>query len=389
MTRQYKTILITLEKAIYGGYCLGRHEGKAILVPYGIPGETISASLTDEKKDFSFGSITSVIEESGERLPPGCPHFTECGGCSYLHVPYERELEYKRAIIEDNLGRIAGLTADNRPCIDIVHAGRYNYRSHGTIKAAGGCPGFYRRKSNELVSIRDTGCLLMAEELNAWLKNNNRLPDNSRIALDAFTRVITSFEEDPVIVEHAGGLVFERGIGQFFQANRFLRDRMLEIVREYAGTMKDQTLLDVGCGVGFFTLALAGSSSSCTGIDISGENIRWAIHNARLNRIPDVRFLAIPSSRLNAGRIRPGLIIADPPRAGIDKKSRKTIMGMEPAAIVYVSCNPSTFSRDTRDFIAGDYALERLTLIDMFPCTHHIEIISRFSRTRVNQSSRE
>ncbi len=371
-------ITITLDKAVYGGYAIGRHKGKAILVPYGIPGEIVSAAISEDKKDYAFASIETIIKESGSRIIPRCPHFTSCGGCSYLHVPYDDELSFKKKIVEDSLERTAGLRSNLAPPIDLVHDDRHHYRSHAAVKADHGRPGFYRNGTNELVSIGETGCLLLAREINDWIRHVKHLPDDSRIAVDSDGHVITSFATDTTVAERVGSFRFLRDINLFFQANLRLREQMLNIVIRYAGLKSGEAYMDMDCGVGFFTLPLAMASGSGTGIDVSVDNIRWAQYNSRLNGIRNVRFQAIASSRVHPGRHHPDPVVIDPPRAGIDKKTRKTIMAMAPSRIVYVSCNPATFSRDARYFLSGGYTLDALTLIDMFPCTHHIELISRF-----------
>ncbi len=357
------------------------------MVPYAIPGETVSVSITHDKKDFCFASIDTIIEKDHGRTRADCPYFTRCGGCSFLHVAYDRELEFKKIILEDSLVRIAGLGDGERPDIEVVHAGRYHYRSHATLKAKDGIPGFFRKGTNDFVPIGEKGCLLLAEELNIWLRENKSLPDDCRIAIDSSSRVITSFQKDPIVIDKAGGYIFTRTISSFFQSNSFLRDRMLEIVRNHADRCSFKTFLDIGCGGGFFSLALAGLVKSGTGIDISGENIRWARHNAKQNRITNVEFLTMPSNRIHPERLHADLIVTDPPRAGIDKQTRQTIMTINPSMFAYVSCNPATFSRDAKDFIRGGYTLEKLTLIDMFPGTHHIELISLFRRGTVSPSA--
>jgi 23S rRNA (uracil1939-C5)-methyltransferase len=373
-----ETIQVTLEKPVYGGYSLGRHEGKAVLVPYGIPGETVSVAITLDKKDYCMASISDIIEKDAGRVVAGCPHFTRCGGCSYLNVSYERELQFKKMILEDSLKRTAGLSPGQLPGIEGVHAERCHYRSHGTLKARDGKPGFYRKGTNDFVPVGEHGCFLLSKELNAWLNKGKEFPDDCRVAVDSFSRVITSYQDDPVVRDTECGLRYSRGIGQFFQSNLFLRGRMLEIVKEYSGITGNEVFLDIGCGVGFFSLALAGLSRSGTGIDISGESIRWARYNARQNNVTNVDFRAIPSNRIQPDLLQADLVVADPPRAGIDKKTREMLLAMKPSRIVYVSCNPSTFARDSRDLISGGYSMDRITLIDMFPGTHHIEVISRF-----------
>ncbi len=389
MSQRARTISLLIEKPVYGGYSLGRLDGKAVLVPYTAPGEEVLVRITEDKKDYSLGAVETIVSRSGSRIEPACPFHEQCGGCCYQHLSYDCELQFKKIILLDCMARMAGMDAAELPEIAIAAGDRFNYRSHATLKAGSDGQGFYRKGSNELIPLHGHGCLLLAPELNRWIDDNPEAPGGFRIAADSTGRVISSREPGPVVRDTAGGLTFMRGIQQFFQANRILRGRMMEIVKEYAGIDRAGSFIDIGCGVGFFTLALAGISGSGFGIDINSESIRWARQNAIDNSIENVRFQAMPSARIHPGRMRPGLVVIDPPRAGIDRKTRSTILAMDPDAIVYVSCNPSTFARDAKDFIMGGYRLDRMSLIDMFPCTHHIEVISRFARRQVRQGAGE
>jgi 23S rRNA (uracil1939-C5)-methyltransferase len=380
MTLVNKTITIVLEKPLYGGFCLGRHEGKAVLVPYVVPGETIRARILEEKKDYCFGIVEEIVDGSGFRSRPACVHFESCGGCSYLHLPYEKELDYKKSILIDSLARNAGMDASQLPEIEVTAGDRFHYRSHASIKVEGSSQGFYRKGTNDLVSFHETGCLLLADELNDWIRRNEPPRSDYRIAVDSSNRVITSEDAHPVVTEKTGNLTFSRGINQFFQVNRFLRGAMQEIVANDAEIGDNESFLDIGCGVGFFTLYLAQLMKAGTGVDINRESILWAKRNADINMIHNAEFQHMPSARIHPARMRPDLIVIDPPRVGIDRKTRKTMLALSPDRMVYVSCNPSTFSRDAKEFIAGGYRIERLKLIDMFPCTHHIEVIARFAR---------
>lgn len=380
MPQQTRSIALIPEKPIFGGYSLCRHEGKAILVPFAIPGEKVMVRIVEEKKDYSIGEIESIISPSGSRITPACPLYERCGGCCYLHVPYGHELDFKKAILRDVMSRTAGMDAADLPEIEMHSGNRFHYRSHAALKADSVGQGFYRKGTNDLIPLRETGCLLLADGLNGWLGCNPGISRDFRVAIDASGNVITSLDADPLVREMAGGLTFMRGIDRFFQANLFLRDKMIEIVRRYAVIGSSSTYLDIGCGVGFFTLSLAGSSREGVGIDINRESIRWARQNAAHNNIDNVRFQAMPAARIHPTRLCADLAVIDPPRAGIDRKTRQTLLAMGPESIIYVSCNPSTFARDAKDFVRGGYRLDNLTLIDMFPCTHHIEVVSRFAR---------
>jgi 23S rRNA (uracil1939-C5)-methyltransferase len=375
-------ITLMVEKPVYGGSGLGFHEHKAILVPFAVPGDTVRVKITDEKKDYCIGVVESCISTEASRIKPACPVFEDCGGCSYLHIPYPEELTIKRRILEDNLVRIAGLSPGSIPEIEILNGQRFNYRSHADFKVSKCRAGFYRKGSNDHIPLPPGGCLLLAEELNTHLIDRVPSPKRFKVALDSSNLAFDSSQSDAIITERAGGFILKRSIDEFFQVNRFLRPAMLERTIGYAALSSNETFLDVGCGVGFFTLPLACEALHGKGIDIRKESIRWAKQNAAFNKVDNVDFAAIPASYIHPVQHRADIVVADPPRAGLDRRTRNALTAMSPRRIVYVSCNPSTFSRDAKDLIKAGYNLEGLTLIDMFPCTHHIEMISLFKSSR-------
>jgi 23S rRNA (uracil1939-C5)-methyltransferase len=382
MADENRVIQVEFEKAVFGGLFLGRHNGKAVLVPGAVPGETAMVRVVSEKKDYCIGEIDSITDESPLRIRPACPCYGTCGGCSYLHLPYEHELEFKKKILLDSLARIAGMSPESVPEPVVIAGDRFHYRSHASVKVQGGLTGFFRRGTNDIVPVPGTGCLLLDRHINDWMRFHEGPSADFRIAVDCLNAVISSFDDTPVVREREAGLSFTREIDHFFQANRPLRGVLLEKVLSLALPRGTATFLDIGCGVGFFTLPLARVSKSGNGIDINAGSVRYARVNAEANGITNVAFQTMRSSRLHPGRMSPEILVMDPPRAGIDRHTRKTILAIRPRAIVYVSCNPATFARDIRDFIAGGYTLEELAMADMFPCTQHVEVISLLACTR-------
>ena len=149
---------------------------------------------------------------------------------------------------------------------------------------------------------------------------------------------------------------------------------------EYSSLSGNDHFLDIACGTGLFALALGREGATGHGVDINRHSIEMARQNAKTNGIENITFKAQPSSEIHPTRYKPAVVIADPPRAGLDRRSRRTIGAMAPERIVYVSCNPATFGRDCRDFIKEGYELTTLTMIDMFPGTHHLEVIGKLER---------
>ena len=368
---------IEIVKNTYGGSGLGFINGKAAFVPGTCSGEIVKAEITEEKKDYSTAKIIEIIKKSADRIEPQCPNFMICGGCSYLHLSYDRELKIKNEIIINSLKRIGRFQETDIPQIDTINSERFNYRSHARINYEKGIPGFRSRESNEHINLPPKGCILLDEKINNASFNFKPADGEIRIAADCHGNIFNS-ETSEIILENDGGLFFEREISLFYQANRFLRNMMLEKVSSLSGISTNDDFLDIDCGVGFFTFYLAKNAHRGFGIDINKKSISMADKNIKLNKIFNVEFKSLPSSNIHSLRFKPKTVIIDPPRSGIDKITRQTIASMKAENLIYVSCNPATFSRDAAEFVKAGFKLESISLIDMFPCTHHIELISRF-----------
>lgn len=381
-----KDTIINIENIVYGGYGLGRIDGKIFFVDSGIPGDSVKISIREEHKDYSIAGISEIVKQSPLRVQPECPVYGICGGCSYMHVSYATELEFKRTIIKDQLKRVADITDAELPSIETVSGSRFGYRSHTRYNTDGSAKGFFRKQSNVIVPFPEQGCLLLSDELNNGIKKYTAVSTDSevRASSDHKRDVYFSSGNKPVeVTEKECGIYYRRDINGFFQANRFLRESMIRKVEEFSGLRKKDTFLDICSGCGFFALPLALSSNHGYGFDIDPSSIRYAKKNAKLNDINNTVFYNIPESEIKPHLYEPDAVVIDPPRSGLSKKGRRTVNAISPGRIVYVSCNPSTFARDLKDFMKNGYRLEKLIFIDMFPCTHHIELIGLLKKSDV------
>ncbi|HON78051.1 MAG TPA: class I SAM-dependent RNA methyltransferase [Spirochaetota bacterium] len=370
---------ITITKAVYGGYGLGFLDGKAVFVPSALPGETIKIEITQDKKDHAFARPIQIIEASPERVTPGCENFGRCGGCDYLHIPYESELAIKKDIALETMRRIARLDPEKIPEISMHYSERFGSRSHATFRFNDkGLPGFYERGTNTPAPFPREGCPLLSPELRRTLSGMKGRESDGNIKIAAGYDGVARFstEKKCVIRERDYGFSYDRDISCFYQANRFLRSSMIEKVLEFAAPMKDETFADIACGAGFFTLPLADMAAQGTGYDIAPLTIQWARHNATMNGIENVSFHAEDSGVFHIEDKKPDLIVVDPPRTGLTRKTVERLSSIAPDRIVYVSCNPSTFARDLQNLMKTGYSLHRLHLEDMFPGTFHIELIA-------------
>ena len=186
------------------------------------------------------------------------------------------------------------------------------------------------------------------------------------------------------ILESVGGLRFQVSANSFFQTNTAQAERLFSIVIDSAALAGDETVLDLYSGTGAISLQLAGRCRWVYGVEVTQAAVDDAARNAAANGIANCTFLAgevrfvLPS--LIAQGVSAQVVVADPPRAGFHPKALRALLQMEPARIVYVSCNPATLARDLGELVRGGYRLEWVQPVDMFPHTPHIEAVARLER---------
>ncbi len=403
---------IRLTNLVYGGECIGRlADGRAVFVPYGLPGELVAIELVEEKKRFARGQIVEIIQPSPERIGPRCAHFGECGGCHYQHMPYERQLKAKREVLADQLRRIAGV--EHPPVEEMLPSPlAWNYRN--TVQfhlSETGRLGYQRWGGREVVAIRE--CHLPEEPLNGlWPQIDfEPLPGLERIELrlgadeDVLMALETSgldlpeFEvEQPlsaVLRSPAGQIVlagddslvmevlgrpFKVSAGSFFQVNTAQAGAMVTTLVEWLPLTGQTTLLDVYCGVGLFSAFLAPRVGRCIGIEASES--ACADYAANLDEFDNVElYVGAAGEILPALPQRAEVVILDPPRSGVEIPALDALTAMRPEVIAYVSCDPAMLARDAARLLEAGYRLERVKPIDMFPQTYHIESISLFIKS--------
>src|SRR5437588_2506775 len=245
---------LKIEDIAFGGKGVGREQGKAIFVPYTIEGETVSAEIWREKKQFAEAELVEVKESSPHRVTPKCPYFGRCGGCAYQHMDYEHQLVIKWRQVRDVLQRIGKLK--DIPLRPIISSPKqYEYRNRITVHAQDGVIGFFRRDSHRLIDIER--CPISLDEVNqALMELRARAPRAGHYTLRA-----------------------QFGPRVFSQANDAVANALRDlIVRLIPG---DQGLLiDAYCGAGFFAKALLDKFERIIGIDWDKFAIAAAMENA-------------------------------------------------------------------------------------------------------------
>lgn len=409
MATQPPTFELQLEKLTYGGEAMGRLEdGRAVFVPFGLPGERVRIRLTEEKRNFARGELVEILEPSPHRITPRCIHFGVCGGCHYQNLPYEKQLEAKADILHDQLTRIGKI--ENPPVQRMVASpSPWNYRNHvqfhltregklgymtagrprvfaisechlpeGSINTLWPQLEFEPEMNIERVSLRSG----VDEELMLVLESDS--PEAPELEIEAGISVAHIFDENTVVIAGNDNITirvlerdFQASAASFFQVNTAMAGKMVEHLLNILPISPSTTLVDVYCGAGLFSAFLAPKCGRLIGIESSESACEdFAVNLDEFENVELYEGWAedvIP--HLEA---KPDIVLVDPPRAGLDKSVVDGILKLNPKVIAYVSCDPSTLARDAARLINGGYTLKDVTPFDLFPQTYHIESISIF-----------
>ena len=413
--------------------------GRAVFVPRAIPGERWRIRIVKVTKTAVYGRGEELLSASPERVEPVCPNFGRCGGCSFLHMSYKAELRYKLERVNDAFKRIGGLELCAERIIGSETVEGYRNKSIVAVGEAENGPvaGFYRSGSHDIVPVER--CLLQSDEASAcarsvtgWMKRRGVRAGSggvrhvyTRRARDgaALCCVVTGRRFSPALARTlveslrrgCPGLVgvveclnrsesntvlagefrtlwgsstltdvlcgseFELSPQAFYQINPPQAERLYELAVDYALPEPGGTVLDLYCGAGTISLALARRAGQVIGAEIVPEAVENARRNAARNGIGNAEFIcadAGDAARLLSERgIRPDAIVVDPPRKGMSEEALRQVAKMQPKRIAYVSCDPATLARDLKRLTELGYVPQKAVAVDMFPKTAHVETV--------------
>lgn len=409
-------------------------KGKAVFVPFVLEGEQVEATAVEEKPGFVRARLDRIVSPSPLRDEPPCPYYQRCGGCHYQHTSYEHQLEIKAAVLRENLLRFAKLDWPGEIAVHPSPPWHYRNRTRLQVRTQ---PEFmlayYRHGSRELLPVEQ--CPISSELINSaiaglWEVGRNRqMPAAVRevefFADDAQKQLLIELYVDPKAADEAGkterfasfrsdalqrcelaffalpaerqfrepqllsspsageassltysaaGEHYRVSAGSFFQTNRFLTDKMAELV---TADRSGKLALDLYAGVGLFAVPLAKAFERVIAVEASA----YSAADLKQNVPRNVRAVRETTERFLAGHSAAAdLFVVDPPRAGLGEKVTRALLRISPSRITYVSCDPSTLARDLRALLAGGYHVEQIHLLDLFPQTFHIETLVQLVR---------
>ncbi|MGM3160939.1 23S rRNA (uracil(1939)-C(5))-methyltransferase RlmD [Dickeya undicola] len=423
-TRQ--TLTVTANDLDPFGQGVARHQGKTLFIPGVLPGEQAEVQLTEEKRQFAHARLRRLLTTSEERVTPRCPHFSTCGGCQQQHVSQPLQHRSKAAALVHLMTRETGAVP---PEPEVIAGSAYAYRRRARLalyyqaKSRRLLMGYRQAGSHDLVDIG--ACPILRPELEALivplrdclgklqavrrlghvelvlaeqgplviLRHLDPLRDADRQALTAFAAqhgvaLFAAPEAGTLECLHGdmpsyriAGLSLAFSPRDFIQVNDDINQRMVEQALAWLDPQPQDRVLDLFCGMGNFTLPLAQQAGSVVGVEGVAALVEKGRENAQRNGLTQVTFyhhdLEEDVTRQPWASMGFDKILLDPARAGAPGVMPQ-IVKLAPRRVVYISCNPTTLARDSNVLMAAGYRLARLTMLDMFPHTGHLESMALF-----------
>ena len=379
------------------GNGIGKINNKVVFVPKSIPGDECEISIVNSHKHYDIARINKIIKKSDKRIDSLCPYYDMCGGCNISNLEYQEQLKFKENKVKNIFKKY--LNIDIEPRV-IDSEKKWEYRNKIT---------YHYDNNLGLISEFDgvidiDKCLLVSDSVNHLYKKikENDLSkvklvtikecDNGLILsiigemnvdnlcdlcieININNKTVYKKEDGFITLNNIKYMVSDKA---FFQVNTSNICKLYNEIIRYGEFKVTDKVIDLYCGVGSISLYIARYVNSVLGIEIVEDAIRDAKENAKINKINNVSFLCGDVSKLIDGNINGDILIVDPPRIGIDEYSLKVINKSKINKIIYVSCDPMTLVRDIKKL--DNYKLCNVSVVDMFPQTHHCESITVFER---------
>ena len=376
---------------------------KICFIENSLPNEIVDIEITKDKSKYLEGKVIKYIETSPYRIEEECPYSSICGGCNLNHMCYNDENKFKTKKVKDLITKYGNTNPDLVE--NIIYNDRNYYRNkiilHGKDKELG----LYKKETNEIIPIKE--CLLVNPKINEIISILNNINtgieevtiktsnDNSKVMI-SITGEISSPNEllnicnvlilnnnyltnNQVIETNIGNKKYYQSINSFFQVNNTLTK---ELYNEVLINVKDKNykkVLDLYCGTGTIGIYIKDYVDKVIGIDYNKSNIEDAIKNVELNNLDNIEFICDKVENKIDEFTDIDLVIVDPPRAGLDNKTKDYLKKINSNEIIYVSCDPMTLSRDIKD-LSDTYKVKYIKPFNMFPRTYHCESIAILER---------
>ncbi|MBQ3492363.1 MAG: 23S rRNA (uracil(1939)-C(5))-methyltransferase RlmD [Oscillospiraceae bacterium] len=418
-------------------------EGCAVFIPNAIAGEIYRIRIEKAAKTWAAGKITEILEKSPHRVQRECPISSGCGGCDFWHMDYEEETRLKAERVRACLNRLGGENLTQMPILAAPTCKGYRNKAQYPVSSQKGrvFAGFFKAGTHQVVE--NETCLILPPEtqqvrgividyvnqhgISAYdettgkgllrhiyvrrgevsgqvlvclavngrklphsevlIKRLQEVPGFATLVLSVNTKKGNTVLGDEEIVLYGPGyiedalcgLTFRLSPKSFYQVNHHQAQRLYDAAIEQASITKDDLVLDLYCGVGTITLAMAKAAGKVIGVEVVEQAVRDAKENAKRNGIDNAEFFCGDAGKaaleLEKQGIHPDVVVVDPPRKGLNADTIEALSRMSPKRIVYVSCDPATLARDVALLKDRGYRLQSAQAADLFPRCSHVESV--------------
>jgi len=381
-------------------------DGKTVFVPRTAPGDLIELSELREHKRFARARLGRILEPSADRVDPRCPHYVndQCGGCQIQHVAYELQLDSRRSFVGDALRRLGKRDVSDPPIVPAPKI--FDYRTKVTLHVSqeGSRIGLHRYGRPDQVFDLEWCHITVPELMELWQAIRALRPylpphlaqvvlrsdrqggrhvvlrvgagevwsgfDRLRRELDRRGIVATIwYQPEGGAARAVAGTAEAFPATVFEQVNPEMGDRVRSYAIEQLGEVAGRRVWDLYAGIGETTLQLAGRGAIVESVEVD----RRAVAEAETRG---------PAARRLTGRVedalrelhQPELVIANPPRVGMDQRVSAELSRLAPGRLVYISCDPATLARDLQRL--ERFRLTSVQAFDLFPQTTHVETVA-------------
>ena len=392
-------MILKVERMNHTGDGIATQDKKVYFIPKSVKGDIVEIKKNDINIHKNYIQVTNyqLKTPSKKRVSIQCPYYQKCGGCQLLGISYEEQLIYKNEKVIDIIKKYAN--EQIKP--EIIGTKQYEYRNKITLQVQNGKLGLYSENTNTLINIKK--CLLIPKNL------NETLPILSDLNLSKVTKIILKTIKSEIMIQFLGNInknevvkkledkvqsiwinnnliygnpylkeillpyQFYISPNSFFQVNNEGTIAIYEKVKDYLGKNNNH-VLDLYCGTGTIGIYISNCCKKVTGIELNDSSVEDAKKNIKLNNITNMNIQKGDVGTLLEEKEKYDAIIVDPPRSGLNKKAVNKLLNIKSKKIIYISCNPITLARDI-NILKASYNLEKISLVDMFPNTYHVECI--------------
>ena len=425
------------------GQGVAKIEGCAVFIPNAIVGEKCTVRIEKAQKTWATGKMVEILERSPHRINRACPVAKLCGGCDFHHMDYAEEIRMKAERVRQCLNRLGGENLETVEILSAADTTCYRNKAQYPVSSKNGrvYAGFFKAGTHQVVE--NDRCGILPQEMDTvkdtvigWM-NKNRVTAYDEVAhaglvrhiyvrrgvvsrqvlvclavngrsipkasalidelkkISGFTTLVLSVNTkkgnavlgDEFITLYGPGYIEDTLCGlnfrlsprSFYQVNHAQAQRLYEAAISQAQITKNDTVLDLYCGVGTITLCMAKAAGKVIGVEVVEQAVADAWDNARRNGIENAEFFCGDAGEaalsLEKQGIRADVVVVDPPRKGLNADTIEALARFAPRRIVYVSCDPATLGRDVALLKEKGYRVQNALAADLFPRCAHVETV--------------